>query len=75
MKFTVPIEVDVTVRDTEGNHAYIVAECRGGLMKDPEFHYHNYQLIRADSSDEATRKYNKLNNCTYFYGSVMGQIE
>lgn len=75
MKITVPMEVDVKVRATEGKHAYVVAECQGGLMEDPEIHYHNYQLIRADSADEARRKYNKLNNCTYFYGSVMHQVE
>lgn len=75
MKFTIPIEVDVKVRDTEGEHAYIVALCCGGVMEDLEFHYHNYQLIRADSADEARRKYNKLNNCSYYYGHVMGQVE
>ena len=75
MKIIVPMEVDVKVRDTEGKHAYVVAECQGGLMEDPEFHYHNYQLIRADSPREAERKYNELNNCEYFYGSVMYQVE
>ena len=44
-------------------------------MEDPEFHYHDYQIIRADSEDEAREKYNKLNNCSFFYGSVMGQID
>jgi hypothetical protein len=75
MKITIPIEVDVTVRDTEGKHAYIVALCCGGIMEDPEFHYHNYQLIRANSADEARRKYDELNNCSYYYGSVMCQVE
>lgn len=75
MRITVPMEVDVKVRDTKGKHAYIVAECQGGLMEDPEFHYHNYQLIRADSADEAERKYNELNDCTYFYGQVMSQVD
>ena len=76
MKITIPMEVDVKVRDTEGKHAYVVALCcGGGVMEDPEFHYHNYQLVRANSADEARRKYNALNGCTYYYGSVMHQVE
>lgn len=75
MKITVPMEVNVKETNTKGKHAYIVALCCGGLMEDPEIHYEDYQLIRADSAIEAVYEYNKLNNCSYFYGRVMGQIE
>ena len=44
-------------------------------MEDPEIHYEDYQIIHADSAYEARRKYNKVNNCSYFYGSVIEQIE
>lgn len=77
MKVTYKTEVTVDAKETntQGQHAYVVALCCGGLMEDPEFHYHDYQIIRADSRDEARCKYNELNNCGYFYGSVMGQID
>ena len=66
---------DIKETDTQGKHSYIVALCCGGLMEDPDIHYRDYQLIRADSEREAKEKYDKLNNCSYFYGRVMGQIE
>lgn len=75
MKVTVPMQVDVADTNTKGAHAYVVALCCGGLMEDPEIHYEDYQIIRADTADEARRKYNKINNCSYFYGSVMRQVE
>jgi hypothetical protein len=45
-------------------------EC-GGIMEDPDIHYEKYQLIRAESAKEAVEKYNKLNNCNYYYGKVI----
>lgn len=73
----VNINKNVDVKDTSGHgkHAYIVALCVGGLMEDPEIRYEDYQVIRADSASEAERKYNELNGCNYFYGSVVSQIE
>ena len=69
------VTVDAKDTDTQGSHTYVVALCCGGVMEDPDFHYHDYQIIRANSKDEARDKYNKLNNCSYFYGSVMGEID
>lgn len=75
MRIKIPVEVDVKVQNTTGKHAYIVALCCGGVMEDPEIHYRDYQLIRADSEDEARRVYDFLNDCTYYYGSVISQVE
>ena len=75
MKVNIKTKIDAKEIDTQGKHAYVVALCCGGLMEDPKIHYEDYQIIRADSADEARRKYNKLNNCSYFYGSVIEQIE
>ena len=77
MKVTYKTEVTVDAKDTDtqGEHTYIVALRCGGLMEDPEIHYHDYQIIRADSRVEAVYKYNVLNNCNYFNGNVMGQID
>ena len=75
IKYTTEIEVDVKVTDTNGVHAYVVAlEC-GGVMEDPEFHYHDYQLIFANSREEAREKYNILNDCSYYYSCVMGEVK
>jgi len=76
MNVKVKTEIDMNVKktDTQGSHAYVVALCCGGVMEGPEFHYHDYQLIRADSEDEARKKYHELNNCSYYYGSVIGEV-
>lgn len=76
MKVKVRTETNMDVKETntQGSHAYVVALCCGGVMEDPEFHYHDYQLIRAESKDEAKKKYNELNNCSYYYGSVVGEV-
>ncbi len=52
---------------------FTVAECRGGIMEDPDFHYHNYQDIIAYTDKEAIKIYNKKNNCDYYYGSIIGK--
>ena len=54
---------------------FTVAEVRGGLMEDPDFHYHNYQEIKAYTKEEAVKIYEKKNNCNYFYGKVMSVSE
>ena len=75
MKINIEIEINAKEINTEGKHAYVVVLCCGGLMEDPEIHYEDYQIMRADSADEARPKYNKLNNRSYFYGNVIEQIE
>lgn len=66
--------MNITNTNTQGKYEYLVALKCGGLMEDPEIYYRNYQIIWADSEDEARKKYNELNNCTYFYGEVIEQI-
>lgn len=75
MKVSITTEVEVKDPVTRGKHSYVVALCCGGLMEDPEIHYEDYQVINADSAEEAVKKYNKINNCSYFYGKVMSQIK
>ena len=74
MKVKYIAEVEVKETDTQGKYTYLVALCCGGLMEDPEFHYHDYQVIKADSEDEARQKYNEINKCSYFYGRVLGKV-
>ena len=61
------------------NHnKYLVHEVRGGLMEDPEFHYHNEEEIIADSREEASDIYDRRHSCYYFTGSVestLGQTD
>lgn len=56
-------------------HGYEVAMLCGGVMEDPNFHYENHQIITAKSEKEAKEKYDRLNNCSYYYGEVLGKIE
>lgn len=56
-------------------HRYEVAMLCGGVMEDPDFHYEDLQIITAKSEKEAKEKYNKLNNCSYYYGEVLGMID
>ena len=74
MKITITQEIDVRDSKTQGAHEYLVAEACGGVMEDPEIHYENHQVIRANSEREAEEKYNKLNNCSYYYGTVLRRL-
>ena len=67
-------EVDAKETKTVGKFAYLVALCCGGVMEDPDIHYTDYQIIRADSPKEAEDKYNLINNCSYYYGTVIRRI-
>lgn len=57
-------------------HKYEVAMLCGGIMEDPDFHYEDCQIITAKSEKEVKEKYDKLNNCSYYYyGEVLRKIE
>lgn len=51
---------------------YIVGLEVGGIMEQPHFTYRDIQTISAESEKEAEKQYNKTNNCSYFYGKVIG---
>lgn len=54
---------------------WLVALQTGGLMEDPTIRYENFQIIQAETAEEAEKKYNEVNEYTYFYGHCFGQIE
>ena len=58
-----------------GEHAYLVALRCGGVMEDPDFHHEFFQIIRADSPEEAERTYDIINNSSYYYGQVIGCVD
>lgn len=60
--------------DTKGRYVYLVATLIGGVMEHPDFYYENYQIIKADSEYEARKKYDQINNCSYYYGSVIKRL-
>ena len=74
MKVKITTEVDAKETDTKGLHSYVVALVVGGIMEQPEFSYNNYQIIKADSPEEARYKYNAINNCNFYYGHVVEQL-
>ena len=51
---------------------YLVATEVGGVMEQPHYTYTNIQWIEANNKKEAREKYNKKNNCSYYYGRVIG---
>jgi hypothetical protein len=52
---------------------YLVALSVGGLMEMPDFTYSDFDVIDANSRDEAREIYNKKHNCSYFYGTCMAE--
>ncbi len=56
-------------------HSYRVAMRCGGLMESPKIYYENEQIITAKSRREAVEKYNYINDCNYFYGEVLAQLD
>ena len=60
------------------HNKYLVREVRGGLMEDPDFHYHNEEEIIADSREEAIAIYDRRNSLYYFTGNckfMIGQTD
>jgi len=53
---------------------YLVALSVGGIMEQPEITYQDYQIIEANNKDEAEKRYNQINNCSFFYGSCMVEM-
>jgi len=47
---------------------YVVALSTGGLMESPEMYCEDFQIIEAESGEQASKIYNEKNNCDYFYG-------
>lgn len=66
--------VKATDTDTTGKNSYLVALKEGGLMECPKITYSNYQVIHADSEDEALDKYNTINKCDFFYGAIIKKL-
>lgn len=51
---------------------FIVALAVGGVMEHPDYVYEDKQVIWACDEEEAVRIYNENNNCSYYYGKVIG---
>jgi hypothetical protein len=52
---------------------YLVALSVGGLMEMPEITYQDFDIIEAETQDEAREKYNKKHDCSYFYGTCLAE--
>lgn len=76
IKLRVVDEVPIEAKDTDtiGNFDFLVATLCGGIPEDPEFHYESYQVIHADTKEQAKEIYDKLNKCNYYYGECIGMI-
>ena len=60
--------------NTTGKYSFVVATLVGGVMEMPDWECHDYQIIHADTSEEAVIKYNTLNDCRYYYGHTICRI-
>lgn len=56
------------------NKLFIVGLVTGGVMEDPDIRLDEFNIIQAASRREAEDKYNKINNCSYYYGRCIGEI-
>ena len=54
---------------------FLVATWFGGPTQDTYFYYDKYQVIEAETADEAVKNYNKLNKRAYFYAHCIGEID
>jgi len=52
---------------------YLVALRVGGLMERPEIIHQSFDIIEAQTQDEAKEKYNKKHNCSFFYGTCLAE--
>ena len=59
----------------KGKNKYLVALCVGGKTGMPQISYENHQIVHADNEEQARKIYNKHNNCSYYYGSVIAELK
>lgn len=51
---------------------YLLGTLVGGIMEQPEFYFEPpFYVIYSNDEKEAIKKYNNINNCSYFYGGIM----
>lgn len=65
----------IVSKETDNMKKYLVGLAVGGLMEQPEITYHDKQVIKAVSSEEAVKIYNRKNKCDFYYGHCLGEIE
>lgn len=52
---------------------YLLGTETGGIMENPQLEVTGpFQIIEADSKSDAIKKYNAVNNCSYYYGTIIG---
>ncbi|MCK2000399.1 hypothetical protein MZM54_03210 [[Brevibacterium] frigoritolerans] len=49
---------------------YLVALC----VDEPSISYSSFQIIESINKQEAINKYNEINKCSYFYGTVLAEV-
>lgn len=49
---------------------YLIALC----VDEPNISYSGFQIIESLNKQEALNKYNDINKCSYFYGSVLAEV-
>ncbi|WP_144536438.1 hypothetical protein [Bacillus thuringiensis] len=54
---------------------YLVALRTGGEMGNPDISYNDFQIIEAEDELEARKRYNHINNCSYFYGETLALVK
>ncbi len=54
---------------------FIVALAVGGVPEKPDFTYSEFQIIEANTKEDAVKIYNNKNNCSYWYGECLGLRE
>lgn len=54
---------------------FLVALAVGDLMEPTNYNYSNYQIIEAETPEEACRIYNEKNTCFELYGRCLGEYD
>lgn len=53
---------------------YLVALRTGGEMGNSDISYNDFQIIEAENKLDACKRYNKINDCSYFYGEALALV-
>lgn len=59
----------------KGKNKYLVALMVGGETGMPQISYENHQIVYADTEAQATEIYNRENDCFYYYGIVLAEMD
>lgn len=64
------------IEDPRYKYRFLIGTHKGAEMGDPtDYVTGPYNIIRSNSEEDALQVYNKVNECSYYYGHIMASLD